>query len=710
MSEKNGDLLALLIGIDCYLPNRLPGGYYYSNLSGCVRDVNNVHRELLQRRLNIPESNVIKLTSTASAKGEPTESRDLWPTYVNMVTAFKKIAELASPGDQVYIHYAGHGGRTATIDQRHKGESGVDEALVPMDIGNSEARYLRDIELAKLLNDMVKKGLIVTAVLDSCHSGGMVRGLNAESGNVAVRGLSIVDTTPRPTKSLVAPAEELIGNWDDLVGGSGPKRDLAVGSGWLPVPRVFVLLAACRPSESALEYAFDGKERNGVLTYNLLRSLDDLGPGLSYKTLHDRIVSRVHSRFREQTPMMEGDADRAVFGSERIAPYYAVNVMQYDAAGNRVQIGAGQAHGLREGARFRIYASGTTDLSDTKKAIALAEISILDAADSWADIIEMFGDSKIEQGAQAVLLEPNSIDLVSRIYLHHRSDLGAGVDQDSALKAVEEAAKENRWIALTSEDEKLDYQVVVNKEDYYEIWDPSGRKIENLRPELKADEAGAAAGVVRRLEHLTKYNAAKDLRNHDPTSPLARKLIVEFVGKEDANYDPANEPHPEAFDDPALPAVKNGEWAFLRIKNGFPEYQPNSVLNITVLDLQQDWGITQIYPSGAAEGFVPLDPGREVLLTLNAILPEGYKEGTDTIKVFATLGESTTNFQWLQLPALDQPPRRETMRGERPKDPLEAMMAAITSELPTMRNVEPARYPSKVWTTAQAELKTRSAR
>ncbi len=112
MSGKTGDLFALLIGIDCYLPNRLPGGYYYSNLGGCVRDVDNVHRDLLQRRLNIPESNVIKLTSTASAAGQPLEPQDLWPTYENMVTAFKKIADMASPGDQVYIHYAGHGGRT----------------------------------------------------------------------------------------------------------------------------------------------------------------------------------------------------------------------------------------------------------------------------------------------------------------------------------------------------------------------------------------------------------------------------------------------------------------------------------------------------------------------------------------------------------------------------------------------------------------------
>ena len=198
---------------------------------------------------------------------------------------------------------------------------------------------------------------------------------------------------------------------------------------------------------------------------------------------------------------------------------------------------------------------------------------------------------------------------------------------------------------------------------------------------------------------MTRFNAARELRNHDPTSPLARKLIVEFVGKEDSDYDPANEPHPKAFDNPMLPEVNNEEWAFVRIKNGFPEHQSNNVLNITVLGLQPDWGIIQIYPSGAAEWFVPLDPGREVLLPLQSILPEGYTKGTDTIKVFATLGESTTNFQWLQLPPLDQPPRRVRMRGESPKDPLEEMMGAITSELPTMRNLEPARYPSKVWTT-----------
>ena len=45
MSEsiaQKSELHAVLLGIDCYLPNLLPGGGSYPNLGGCIRDINHV--------------------------------------------------------------------------------------------------------------------------------------------------------------------------------------------------------------------------------------------------------------------------------------------------------------------------------------------------------------------------------------------------------------------------------------------------------------------------------------------------------------------------------------------------------------------------------------------------------------------------------------------------------------------------------------------
>jgi hypothetical protein len=209
-SNQISKLYALLIGIDCYLPNQLPDGGSYKNLSGCIRDIRYVE-DFLKLKLKMPPEQIFKLTASNVGKPEPTEPPEKWPTYENMVAMFNHVTEVAEPGDQVYIHYSGHGGRVKTNYPQLKGENGIDEALVPTDIGNSTARYLRDIEIAKLLERMVDKKLVVTVILDSCHSGGATKGDDAE-----IRGLDTIDETPRSTESLVASDEELAKTWKAL--------------------------------------------------------------------------------------------------------------------------------------------------------------------------------------------------------------------------------------------------------------------------------------------------------------------------------------------------------------------------------------------------------------------------------------------------------------------------------------------------------------
>ena len=123
--------------------------------------------------------------------------------------------------------------------------------MVPADIDNPQTRHLRDIEIAALLKRMLDKKLIVTLVIDSCHSGGLTRG----KGGATVRGSDVEDKTPRPQDSLIASIDELELIWKGL-SSSGAATTAATktttaattrgfsASGWLPQPKGYVLLAS----------------------------------------------------------------------------------------------------------------------------------------------------------------------------------------------------------------------------------------------------------------------------------------------------------------------------------------------------------------------------------------------------------------------------------------------------------------------------------
>ncbi|PSB45502.1 peptidase C14 [Cyanosarcina cf. burmensis CCALA 770] len=708
-SSLTPNFYALLIGIDRYLPNQLSDGASYKSLHGCARDISHVEA-FVKNTLKVPEAQIFKLVAS-HANGSTQPSEQL-PTYENMVTKFQELTAIAQPGDQVYIHYSGHGGRPVTAYPELKGKYAIDESLVPMDIGNPQARYLRDLELAKLLRSMVDKGLVVTLVLDSCHSGGATRGCVENAG---VRGLSknIVDTTPRPTKSLVASTEELIQNWQSLATKEEEKtRSLTATSGWLPEPKGYILLAACRDNELAHERPFNGKENNGVLTYWLLDSLKTLGTGITYKVLHDRILAKIYGESKQQTPMLQGEGDRLVFNGQSMSFQYAVTVLKVDLVKNRVLLQAGAAQGVGEGAELVIYELGTTDFTQTDKRVALAKIIEVDAEESWAEITENMRQEKpartlrlyptpvaaptqasIEDGAPALLLSPG-VKLIRKVRLlpPEENRQPKGIDSKKALaavKATKAMVEGNRRLEFLSEDasnEAVAYYVSINEKGEYEILDANGTTI-NLRPSLKV-EPDAAFSVVRRLVHLSQYDAILQLDNNSPTSNLKGKLKVELCSDAEnwAELKPLNAPG-------NVPALKIGECGYLRIRN-----ESNQDLNITVLVLQPDWSIDQLHPQ-APSAFELLEHGKEKLIRLCASLPEDYTEGADIIKVFATVG--ATNFSWLKLPALDQPPMR--MQTTRASNPLEELFASVKSENPT-RNLTAVTLSNDRWATAEIKI------
>ena len=186
---------------------------------------------------------------------------------------------------------------------------------------------------------------------------------------------------------------------------------MKLSSGWLLEPQGYTLLAACRAQESAYEYPFSGTERNGALTYWLLDSLKQLGPGLSYKLLHDRILAKVHGQFEEQTPQLQGAGNRAVFGSDVVQPFYAVPVMRADEANRRVLLGTGQALAVGKGAQFAIYPGVPPIFRRQRSGWRSSKWWSWGATESWAAIAKSLRNEPIEQGAQAVLLDPGTVRL-----------------------------------------------------------------------------------------------------------------------------------------------------------------------------------------------------------------------------------------------------------------------------------------------------------
>lgn len=671
-------LYALLIGIDCYLPNKLPDGCYYRNLTGCVRDISHVEG-FLRRKLGMESANILKLTASNSESAKPLEPQECWPTYANIVAAFRKLAELGKPGDQIYIHYSGHGGRCAALIPKLK-TNGLDEALVPTDLGNSETRYLRDIEIAKLLQTLVDNELLVTLVLDSCHSAGATR----TAGTKNERSIGSIDTRPPVKDSLVASLDDLASNWQSLQ--AATTRNLSAHSGWCPGIRDYVLLAACRASESAYEYAFDGKETNGALTYWLLNSMEEMGPGLTYNQLNDRIVAKVHSQFETQTPQLEGDGTRVVFGSDHLQPTYAAIVMQVDESTNRVLLNAGQAHGIRKGAQFAIYQQLEADVTGADSRLGIACVEQLGATDSWSAVTPL-GTERIEQGAQAVLINPGAVKLLRKVKV---------LPQSAQSEALNHAISESAWLESAAGDDAVDYEVGIAETGTYQIRDRVGVPLSNQSPEITMDEPNGVARLIQRLEHVTRYQAIQELDNYDPTSPLAGKLQVDWAGYQ-SDYERGERMEPVPFATRGdTPVVTVGQYVFLRVKN-----VSATVLNVMVLNLQPDWGIAQVHPAPPS-WFASFDPGQEQLIPFDVNLPDGYSQGRDVMKVFATV--STANFRWLQLPPLDQETKSVRRNGAVPVTPLDRLLATISSERPPSRNLLPAAHPSAEWTTAQVAI------
>lgn len=148
--SKNGTKRAVMIGIN-YV------GQEEGELSGCHNDVRNMIA-YLKTYHGFEDKNMEILMDD----GQHTK-----PTYRNIMCAYRKIVKKSRAGDSVFLHYSGHGGRIK--DKSGDEHDGYDETIVPCDYYRTG--QIVDDELSNVLVKPMCKGVLVTSVMDACHSG-----------------------------------------------------------------------------------------------------------------------------------------------------------------------------------------------------------------------------------------------------------------------------------------------------------------------------------------------------------------------------------------------------------------------------------------------------------------------------------------------------------------------------------------------------------
>ena len=271
---------ALIVGISDY-------GRLGQPLPGCINDMNE-WRGLLVGALGFPPDDVRLLADDRASKPE-IEKRLDW-----------LLADAKQGGRRAFI-FAGHGARirrrdsdTGDLDDK------LDEALVtyPPPVGDIDSYLIYDDDLADIADKSgAGASCKITFILDSCHSGGMLRSMFQLNGE---RPLPRCWSAPPDISARAATAAR-------------PVRRLgSFENAGTQVPRL--IIAAARQEEFAWDAQMDDGERHGAFTYHATRALAR-DNGLSADALINHVSPLVAVRFPQHPGLLGEEAryGKAIF-------------------------------------------------------------------------------------------------------------------------------------------------------------------------------------------------------------------------------------------------------------------------------------------------------------------------------------------------------------------------------------------------------------
>ena len=347
---------ALLIGINTYQPAGTtaehPAGCIYGrcelgafeNLDGSVNDAQAMADLLTGPKFGFPANQVALLTNPAPVRPRngivvlPASQTD----HDGILAAMQKyLVDLPKPGDTVVFYDASHGslrvnskGTKLTVLVGGKYVH-ADSTIVPSDAYKG-GFDVRDREMARIFNAALDKGIHLTAIFDSCHSGGISRGLGLEYKE---RKLAY---DPRD----IAEAPELLATGEPKHAPTERKENPAL------------VFSAAQQDQTAKEMptGAENTEPHGAFTAALIDALNVLPANASASLVYQRVKAVLEGNsVPNQEPDLDASAARRqqpLFGGTAAEPgKIRAAALQMDESGN-VWLDTGRISGIGVDSEF----------------------------------------------------------------------------------------------------------------------------------------------------------------------------------------------------------------------------------------------------------------------------------------------------------------------------------------------------------------------
>ncbi len=327
---------ALIIGINIYKPPTEIASSStranWRNLGGCINDAEAI-KDVIIAKYSFQQQNISTLYNQEASREK-------------IISEIKKLISISEKGDVVFVFYAGHGSQV--VNSLSVETDKKDETIVPADAYGGAAD-IRDKELAGYFNELIDKGVLLTVIFDSCHSGSVSRGSLYE-----VTGTRFLEGNPL-----------------DVADSSDPKK---------PEERGALIISAAQDFEFAKEINSENNVPHGAFTLALLKALRQNSVDASTENIFSSLKAIMKYFGKTQEPVLAGNQLRkngTLFGLPKGAIKNRVAIAISKTQNKRLELMGGYALGLSPGIKLKsLY---------TKDTILVTEM--ISANRSWAKIV-----------------------------------------------------------------------------------------------------------------------------------------------------------------------------------------------------------------------------------------------------------------------------------------------------------------------------------